>query len=485
MSDPDPSIEELFQDFDDSQLVETISVTVSELKDRPAGRFLRKEHLYVWLIWEMSGRVSNGGFPCLFDSDELQLERRIEALRAIGARKALAHLRKAARAFPRGTPPEDVDQRRAYLKGLAPSARKAVDDGGWPLYYDHILPLLSDYVRTHKQIFLKLPNIATPSFFSQPTRTRPPEVSASEVEVARWILGLGGYVGFHELRHPNGNRKLITGVEELPKAGRLVEVTFPSDRRDTDTSLGILSRWQGRSAVGKVSLKTCRVGRDGLKALESLLGLRELDLGAAAVGDRDMPCIAALKKLRWLNLSGTNVTEDGLLSLSRLPSLTGLKLIGTNFNGSRLRSFRRLTTLEIGRGRIKDRALTFLRGMPDLARLEIHSGKLSPDSIREIALRRRLKGLLLWDSGLSEDALGPLEGHGGLKILHLQGMPLTRRGARILLGIPHLKEIHVGDGKIDSEATELLKAKLPDYRQLSARHSLDGEKKGESGLSLL
>src|SRR5690242_7953572 len=92
---PEPTIAELLDDADDSELCEAIALTVLELRDGLKARPLREEHLLVQRVWEMAGACSNGGIRALADSliryDELSA-----SLQAIGAVEALEGLKAAA-----------------------------------------------------------------------------------------------------------------------------------------------------------------------------------------------------------------------------------------------------------------------------------------------------------------------------------------------------------------------------------------------------
>ena len=112
------SIRELLADADDSALITGIVAVIKGGGDQPARKPLPEEHLHVWRTWDTVGLISCGGFRCLYEEGEFDVEERIASFEAIGAKEAAARLRQSASVFPDGQPHEDPDELDEYLEKL-------------------------------------------------------------------------------------------------------------------------------------------------------------------------------------------------------------------------------------------------------------------------------------------------------------------------------------------------------------------------------
>lgn len=95
----------------------------------------------------------------------------------------------------------------------------------------------------------------------------------------------------------------------------------------TDEALVPIGKIAG---LKELNLGDAAVTNAGLKSLSGLKELMRLDLGwTKDVGDAGMPFLLKLKKLEVLGLGGTKVTDAGLPVLAALPALKELYLMGT------------------------------------------------------------------------------------------------------------------------------------------------------------
>jgi hypothetical protein len=356
-------------DADDSELCETVALTVLALRDGLKAKPLREEHLLVQRVWEMAGACSNGGIRALAETT-IRYDELLKSLQEIGAEESVRGLKAAAPLLQR-----KYEERSDYYEGLSDQEQKALESGEAALYDDGILAPLSDYIRSRRDIYLELPNVGIPRYYRPGRGTPAPREGSSTHQVARWILGMWGYVMFHEIRYPHGGYELFTDSEKLPWRWRsltLAGFTLPRKRRDADENLKILAHWKGRSSVESIELEGNRIGDQGLMALQAFPKLNELGLGRSTVRDNSLGLLAALPKLRSLDLSQTAIGVAGLTALARHPSLSSLDLSGVK------------VTLSMAR---------VLAEIPNLAELDCDIDELEPAAMQ--LLKKSRPGLKL------------------------------------------------------------------------------------------
>lgn len=446
------SIRELLEGADDAELLEAIAVAVSHLQSkRDAG--LLKEHLYVLSVWEAAGRVSNGGIKFLLESDDLEFDQVVESFNAIGASEALEYLKSVERIFPNGTIPRDPRWRVEFLDRNI----SRVEGTDRSLYSFRILPLLADYVRSRREHFRDLPRFDADVPISAPIRTETPDSHATSSEVARWVLGLGGTVEFHEHKNEDGSRIQFYEVEDLPQGPiNIAGVVLPNGRRDTRESLKVLSQWVGSPRIEKLSLDKCSVPDTALKVLSEFSMLKDLDLGDTRVGDAGLGAIAGIKGLRRLNLARTCVTDSGLGKIAGLPFLSAINIAGSEIRGMGLGLLTGIEELALGLSRFDDKEMSFLKSMLRIRSVRVNGVPLGPGAISNLRERDSLESLVLWETGLEERDLEPLRGHKKIAFLSLAGLTVSIWGAKLILTLPHLGTLHVDGRRIDPEAKSAL-----------------------------
>jgi Leucine-rich repeat (LRR) protein len=170
-----------------------------------------------------------------------------------------------------------------------------------------------------------------------------PTLTVEELKTMKEIR-LGGHRasdGKHVFIDGAGLRHLLA-LPALEKAD-LVEVDGLSDE-----SLAFLGKIKG---LKELNLGDAAVSSAGLKHLTGLKELVRLDLGwTKDVGDAGMPFVAKLPKLEVLGLGGTKVSDAGLPLLAALPNLKELALMGTPVTDQGLASLaacKGLTTLRL------------------------------------------------------------------------------------------------------------------------------------------
>ncbi len=150
--------------------------------------------------------------------------------------------------------------------------------------------------------------------------------------------GLGDFDALERLALDVTPAELQTFLGDLPDdrpvLARLKQLSFYSENVDhggrsarsygefSAATLRQLTRF-GNLTVLRLSEK---VGDHGVRHLESLTNLRELQLSFCRVTDVDCKSLTKLANLEKFNLEHTNITIEGLQELSRLPHLRELRI---------------------------------------------------------------------------------------------------------------------------------------------------------------
>jgi hypothetical protein len=125
---------------------------------------LPKPQQTVLLVEHSYGRIGNGGFQYLFESDlpgdpEYLLTR--QAYKTIGATDALAAFEKAFAVFPNSTPPSDIRRRLEIWQSKYVLPKSLMDDSSPDAMYfaamDGVMEKLKRYVQENEAEFASLP----------------------------------------------------------------------------------------------------------------------------------------------------------------------------------------------------------------------------------------------------------------------------------------------------------------------------------------
>ncbi len=217
------------------------------------------------------------------------------------------------------------------------------------------------------------------------------------------------------------------GVVTRDAAGRVVAVDLRASWV-TDSDLRELARLPN---LERLDLSLTRITDHGMQELKPAPGITELNLYyAELITDEGMAAVKGWKKLKRLNLRGTKITDTTLEHISGIPTLEALD-VGfaqvTDVGIDRLTSLPNLKELTLGGNKLTDVGLQALRQLPSLTYLDL-SGMQRTDSG-------------LWSVSLTElglDALLPLR---ELRVLRLDGLPVSARWIEKLKALPRLERI--------------------------------------------
>lgn len=247
------------------------------------------------------------------------------------------------------------------------------------------------------------------------------------------------------------------GLQAIARLGGLVSLSLEGLSLDGG-ALGFL-----RALGGLKSLSVARstvIGSDLWPHLESLSGLRSLNLYRTAMGDGDLAAVSRLRDLRYLNLAVTTVTDaglpllgelgelrelnlsgsltegSGLHALAGLPALEALRLTGAACDdsiASSLAALKALKVLDLSMTAIGDRAVTAAAALPHLRDLNLDRTRTGNAGFRALEKAGRLDRLIASRLDLDDKALSTIGEMQRLRVLGLHGSALAPHAAEALI----------------------------------------------------
>lgn len=201
-----------------------------------------------------------------------------------------------------------------------------------------------------------------------------------------------------------------------------------------DNMLSELKRLEGLQSLSLSG----SYGNAGIRKLESLKQLRDLQLDCANLGNVALSSIGLLRELEWLGLEQcSDISNSGLEALAGLNKLSWLIIHGEKFGDG-------MPTSNSG---ITDAGLRSLAGMKAMKRLDISGcsklqGRGFADCLPKMKLLEALD--LMSCEKLGDDALGALNKHPTLKTLTLSELPeLGDKGVAILDSLKSLETLSI------------------------------------------
>ena len=272
-------------------------------------------------------------------------------------------------------------------------------------------------------------------------------------------------------------------------------------RPDDIQSLDLRNRCERRGIAprgeaygfARLDLYDCPVSDAGLKRLDTLTNLEEIDLGGLGqnregYGDGAMRMPARLPKLRRLGLWESKVTDAGLAELVNCRSLTHLELNGTKVGDAGLAKIvgcQSLTYLRVEDTKITDAGLVHLAKLPQLETLWIGENEgVTDEGLKAIGRLVNLTVLDLMSTKISREGLAQLSGLKKLKTLLLDRNDIEEADLAYLAPLESLEELRLYyiKGRITDVGAEHL-ARLKSLRTITA--STDMTDKGVALLATL
>lgn len=235
--------------------------------------------------------------------------------------------------------------------------------------------------------------------------------------------------------------------------------------------------------VSSANLKGDHFGDREFKFLRQLPNLRELKAENTVVSDRGLQSLAGLRRLEILEIEGGQLTNECLAVVKELDALNWLRLEDVAIESDGLRSISKLPqiqTLHLPKTSVDDRALAHIGTLTNLQWLDLSDTNVTGTSLHELEFLKDLDWISL--SGTAVDDIA-LEHLGKLERLEIVQLARTKISDDGLAYLSKLKECRT----LDLESTNISDAGLPDLTALINLQKLDlrGTKVSKEGVDQL
>lgn len=248
----------------------------------------------------------------------------------------------------------------------------------------------------------------------------------------------------------------------------------------------------GLSELRRLVLAGTRITDDALAQLRDLQNLEDLQLSMTDVTDAGLEHVHQLKSLKTINLQGTKVSAEGIAKLTdRLPGCTVLPSPpcfsrrpkdvphwpdGEHLTKEQLQAILeevrgevhrdpndgRILSLTLHNSEISDESLgRLLAEMPDLLVLNTHRTLIGDAAAEAIAKCRRLQGVVLDDSCITDTTLRHLASLPKLGELSIVSTRITDDGLRELQRSTSLRTLYISNSRVTAQGLVEFKKALP------------------------
>ncbi|HEY2880958.1 MAG TPA: hypothetical protein VGJ15_00960 [Pirellulales bacterium] len=241
----------------------------------------------------------------------------------------------------------------------------------------------------------------------------------------------------------------------------------------TDIGFAHLAGCKKLEKLHAFSMHPLQVTDGGLKALEGLTQLREMQLGGGQkftdagmahlvpltnleelwldfnknLGDGTLEAVGHLKKLRVLRFYDAPLTDEGIKHIKDLKNLEDLQLGKSRVGDGAMEvigTFGKLKTLDLQHTRITDAGLARLKPLK-LTWLALNGAAITSAGLTALADMTDLEWLLLEGTAIDDTGLAHLAGMKKLEHLSLSGTHVTDAGIAKLTGLEKLTDLRLND----------------------------------------
>ncbi|NLI97599.1 hypothetical protein GX441_02945 [bacterium] len=200
-----------------------------------------------------------------------------------------------------------------------------------------------------------------------------------------------------------------------------------------------------------------------LSSLQTLKGLRYLNLGEGPLAEHGIDVLAALTSLIELDASFTILPEGAMRYIGQLPNLKKLSLNAVSDEEMlHLKGMNNLQSLSRMYNVVDTPWLELIPTLTGLKELSIIQAEVLPEVLELLAETKQLERLYLPYAGIDDAHLKFIGKMTNLKELDLYGTRITDSGLKHLEKLKGLKILYLGSGgEITSEGVEKLQKKLP------------------------
>lgn len=232
---------------------------------------------------------------------------------------------------------------------------------------------------------------------------------------------------------------------------------------NTDISDISIPRIAEMPNLRRLRISDCRVTGEGLRLLEPMHRLQELDCSGLHSADDGMKYINRLTSLRHLDVGGCELTDHGVSQLTALHALERLDLnctlVESGFAG--LKNSQRLHTLSLERTRVSDDGCAAIAQCPSLRNVFVSHSPITDRGMAHLSSLPALSWLTVNGTQVTDAGVDLLIHCASLHHLAIDQPLLTARGVAALQQLPNLAKLSVYGDQYDPEAAQRLEAALP------------------------
>jgi hypothetical protein len=238
----------------------------------------------------------------------------------------------------------------------------------------------------------------------QPQTLDDAPIDAATRRALDWVFSVDGIVIVQEEgKSPSGH---IYKVEELPRTP--FEITYIRLPKRSCTDNGLKSL-QGLTKLVNLDMKSAGIEGPGLQHLVDLPALTYLNIDDTAVDDDAMAFVAQLKGLKGLSAQSLNITDAGLKHLAGHPQLSWMYLFGTKVSDAcvvHLKTIPNLNNVSFRNLPITDAAIVDLAKMEQLVYLDLRDTKITDDGLTQLRSLPHLAHLQVAGTAVTAEAVG-------------------------------------------------------------------------------
>ena len=288
-------------------------------------------------------------------------------------------------------------------------------------------------------------------------------VSASERDVALWVLREGGRVllaGASEYTSdpfdlPSGDLH-VAGVDmhgtvvdpkELAPLARLTDVRemfiparvwspvsdvkspYSDEMFDYFAGLKHLETFQ----AGLTTLAWLDLWDKGLERMAPLTGLKDLRVALSTM--KDPKCLTSFVNLEFLDLDDTYVTDQTMTALAGMKNLRRLTMVGTLVTDEGIKYLQDLTRLEVLNlygVKLTDKGVDYLRKLTHLEELNLLGAQITDESAPILSQFQDLRELNLYRSRMTNAGLAKLQALPKLELLDVRYTGVNSSGVEAM-----------------------------------------------------
>ncbi len=214
--------------------------------------------------------------------------------------------------------------------------------------------------------------------------------------------------------------------------------------------------------LSELNLKDAHIGDIGTEWLTNQRALKSLSLDETNVGDITLSRLTSLPHMEKLSLRGTKITDHGLEFLLNLQNMTGIYLSETQITDQgmhRIAQFSKLKELSASSTAITDAGFDSLRRL-SLTKLHASDTKIGDLGLASLSHMVSLEELHLRDTKVGDHGIAQLKNLQNLKELNVAETSVTDQGIQYLLQFPNLNSFCIAENPITDSGTKVFQKML-------------------------